>query len=67
MCEKFTCVAPQVTGACTQDANCAGNEVCEDGVCKNPCDNKRTCGLNAQCSVKNHKKFCGCPQDFTGK
>ena len=26
----------------------------------------RNCGLNAECSVRNHKKLCACPQDFTG-
>ena len=55
-----------ISESCTTDRNCAANEVCDSGRCKDPCTIKGSCGLNAQCTVSRHRKQCVCPQDFTG-
>ena len=55
-----------IQGSCTTDRNCPATEVCDNGQCRDPCSLKGACGLNAFCSVENHRKQCVCPQDFTG-
>ncbi len=42
------------------------NEVCFSGSCRNPCEDRNACGLNALCQSANHVKTCSCPPTFTG-
>ncbi|CAB4059875.1 unnamed protein product [Lepeophtheirus salmonis] len=39
---------------------------CTDGECINTCSSSNTCGINAQCYVRNHHPQCSCPPGFIG-
>lgn len=45
VCASKTCIA-----ICTKSADCEGDEICEDAVCRAPaCGNDAECGSNEQC------------------
>ena len=49
---------------CENDVECPTKKACFDGKCKNPCIGQ--CGINAQCSVREHKFSCHCAAGFEG-
>jgi hypothetical protein len=49
---------------CIVNSECAQQMSCINQKCADPCPN--TCGIEAQCQVKNHNPICSCPQGFTG-
>lgn len=55
-----------ILASCVSDSECSSNEVCVNGKCNNPCDERNSCGINALCQVANHQKLCICPESFTG-
>lgn len=56
------CRAP---GECFTENDCPTTAVCENGRCRNPCEND-VCGENAVCSVVNHQKTCECAPNSRG-
>ncbi len=54
----LTCPDRQVE--CRQDNDCPSNQACDQGRCKNPCDNQRICPSGKDCQVLNHKATCVC-------
>lgn len=55
---------PQCRPECVVNSECAADRACINQKCVDPCPN--TCGIDAQCSVKNHNPICACPPGFTG-
>ena len=49
---------------CTQNNDCPTNRVCKNQKCVDPCPG--LCGINAVCSVSNHRPSCDCLQGYTG-
>ena len=43
---------------CVTNNECPMDKVCSGSQCVNPCSAPGTCGVNAQCSVRNHQAFC---------
>ena len=44
---------------CKSDSECPLTQACIDRECQNPCPFEQ-CGVNAECSVRNHKSKCTC-------
>ena len=44
---------------CKSDSECPLTQACIDRECQNPCPFER-CGVNAECSVRNHRPKCTC-------
>lgn len=55
---------PNCRPECILNADCAGNKVCVNNSCTNPCPG--SCAPQAFCSVVNHKLLCICPEGYTG-
>jgi len=54
-------------GECFKDDECPSHQACFDYKCKDPCKGPDTsCGLNANCQVKNHGPVCSCPAGYQG-
>lgn len=53
---------PPVKTGCETDLECDPNTACINAVCKDPC----ACGLNADCSIVDHKPVCTCKPNFYG-
>lgn len=49
---------------CVENAECPSNKVCHNFRCINPCST--SCGVDAECNVRNHVTVCQCPRGFTG-
>jgi len=49
---------------CVENAECPSNKVCHNFQCINPCST--SCGVDAECDVRNHVTVCRCPTGFTG-
>ncbi|XP_055307559.1 protein jagged-1-like isoform X2 [Sitodiplosis mosellana] len=49
---------------CLDHTECAGHLSCRNGNCVDPCAG--TCGVNADCTVRNHVPVCSCPSRFRG-
>lgn len=49
---------------CLDHNECGQTQVCRNGECVNPCIG--TCGVNAQCEVRNHVPTCSCPRGYRG-
>ena len=58
------CLFPPVA-ECTRDSDCSSQLACIAEKCKDPCLNT-PCGVNALCSVKNHRAICTCKESYTG-
>jgi hypothetical protein len=54
------------THECLQDEDCAGDKVCSNNQCINPCRDQNSCGRGAFCYVERHKIHCRCPDNFNG-
>ncbi len=48
----------------TDNAECPSNKVCHKFRCINPCST--SCGVDAECNVRNHVTVCQCPRGFIG-
>ena len=57
----FYSLAPPVVG-CQSDPECPTDKACFNTQCVDPCN----CGINAECSVINHKPLCYCPAGYSG-
>ena len=53
------------TAGCKSDSECPLTQACINRECQNPCPYEQ-CGINADCSVKNHKPKCTCRTGFKG-
>jgi hypothetical protein len=49
---------------CVQNSECLSNLACINMKCQNPCYG--LCGVNAECSVRNHRGICQCKPNYTG-
>lgn len=49
---------------CVLDSDCPSNRACVNEKCKDPCPG--TCGLNAECFVRNHQATCNCLYGYQG-
>ena len=50
---------------CKSDDECPLTQACIDRECQNPCPYEQ-CGINAECSVRNHKPKCTCLPQHIG-
>ena len=50
---------------CKSDDECPIKEACYNRECLDPCLFEK-CGLNAECSVRNHRATCKCRQGYKG-
>lgn len=55
---------PSCRPECTINADCPSNQACMNQKCDDPCPG--SCGLNAQCIVKNHTPICTCLDNYVG-
>lgn len=55
---------PQCRPECTINADCPSDTACINQKCKDPCPG--SCGLNAQCFIKNHTPICTCIENYAG-
>lgn len=51
------------TAGCKSDSECPLTQTCLNRECVDPCLFEK-CGINAQCSAKNHRAVCTCLPDF---
>ena len=51
------------TAGCKTDSECPLTQTCLNRECVDPCVFEK-CGINAQCSAKNHRAVCSCLPDF---
>ena len=49
---------------CVANTDCASNRACIRNKCQDPCPG--TCGISAQCDVRNHIPICTCPRGYAG-
>ena len=50
---------------CTSDPECPQHLACIQEKCQNPCFTE-SCGIKAECKVKNHRAFCVCMFGYEG-
>ena len=55
------------TAGCASDAECAVDQACVNGLCRDPCSLRAACGSNALCKVVQHRPRCECPECFAGR
>jgi hypothetical protein len=55
---------PSCRPECVVSSECPSDKACVNQKCRDPCPN--TCGVGAQCTVKNHNPICACPAGYTG-
>lgn len=51
-----------IRSECLDHIECAGHLSCRNGNCENPCIG--LCGINADCTVRNHIPVCSCPRGY---
>ena len=61
-CVCLLCAATPVKVGCEADEECPLDKACHNTLCVNPCQ----CGINAECTVINHKPLCYCPPGYSG-
>nr|CAH0107401.1 unnamed protein product [Daphnia galeata] len=49
---------------CVENTECPSDKVCHNFRCINPCST--SCGVDSECTVRNHVTVCQCPKGFTG-
>ena len=47
---------PPLSAGCERDDDCDEHDACINAICKDPC----ACGLNAECTIVNHRPVCTC-------
>lgn len=62
--ENFIGLAPNCRPECVLSTECASDKACISQRCQDPCPG--TCGINAECSVRNHSPLCLCRRGYTG-
>ena len=60
----YTGSPPSCRPQCIVNDECSRDQACSNQKCINPCDG--ACGLNSECSVRNHLPICKCPAGYTG-
>ena len=55
---------PTCRPECVTSAECPQNEACVNQKCKDPCPG--SCGINANCQVRNHSPMCRCLPGYSG-
>ena len=55
---------PSCRPECVVSSECPLVQACINNKCLDPCPN--TCGIGAQCTVRNHNPICACPIGQTG-
>lgn len=53
-----------IRSECLDHVECPGHLSCRNGNCVNPCSGQ--CGINADCTVRNHVPVCSCPRGYRG-
>jgi hypothetical protein len=60
-----------VPRGCQSDADCASQQACYAGDCKNPCHVEKPCATNAECTVVStlprRTMVCTCKNGFKGQ
>ena len=49
---------------CVVNSDCPSNKACQRNKCVDPCPG--TCGINAECNVRNHNAMCLCIAGYEG-
>ena len=55
---------PNCRPECIINGDCNRQQACSNQHCINPCDG--ACGLNSECTVRNHLPICKCPRGYDG-
>ena len=55
---------PNCRPECVVNSDCPPDKACTQRKCRDPCPG--LCGINAQCSVRNHVPICICNQGYVG-
>ena len=61
---NFSLLSLAIAG-CKSDDECPTTEACYNRECLDPCTFEK-CGLNAECSVRNHRATCKCRPGYKG-
>lgn len=51
---------------CFENSDCPETASCIESRCKNPCEDRSSCGKNAICSPLGHRAICQCPVNTVG-
>lgn len=62
--QNFIGRPPNCRPECISDSECPNHLACLNEKCSSPCPG--LCGINAQCTVVNHKPICSCFPGYTG-
>lgn len=62
--ENYVGAPPNCRPECVINSDCPSDLACIRQKCKDPCPG--SCGINAQCIVKNHMPICRCYENFIG-
>lgn len=68
---NYCLLAPlDIPPQCTMDSDCASKLACFNGDCRNPCNEIKPCGANAECTVVDtlpHRTMsCQCIPGYVG-
>lgn len=55
---------PNCRPECTINAECPGNQACQNEKCRDPCHG--SCGIHSLCVTINHVPQCTCESGYTG-
>lgn len=55
---------PNCRPECVINQDCPSHLACVNNKCRDPCAG--SCGINAQCTVQNHRPLCSCIPGFEG-
>lgn len=62
--ELYIGLPPNCRPECVLSTECSTEQACINQRCQDPCPG--TCGINAECRVRNHSPLCQCRRGFTG-
>jgi len=51
---------------CVEHSDCPSNRACHLTKCVDPCSLSGICGLNAECTARDHRPICSCPRNHRG-
>lgn len=57
-------VPPNCRPECVSNSDCPNHQACINNKCVDPCPG--SCGINSECSVRNHSPICSCLTGYTG-
>jgi hypothetical protein len=55
---------PNCRPECVINDDCPTDKACQNQRCQDPCPG--TCGINANCRVRNHLPICACNKNYVG-